>query len=117
MMHTLSFKTDFIKNGNLHILRKQKVINLNEIVMMKADINYSIIHLENGEKIIVTKTLKILENILNNEFFYRIHRNTLINKKHIISYNSILGEVSLTNNQVAYISRRKKETFDILMKK
>jgi two-component system LytT family response regulator len=116
MTTTPLLKPDFIRNGYLHILRHQKVINPSEIVMMKADINYCTIYLQNGEKIMIAKTLKIMENLLDNQVFCRIHRNILINKKHILAYDSVLGEVLMTNNHRAFTSRRRKETFDVLMR-
>jgi DNA-binding LytR/AlgR family response regulator len=97
---------------HLYLLREQKKINQSEIVMMKADINYTTIYFQNGEKITVSKTLKILETTLNNSNFHRIHRRTLINRNHILAYNTKLGEVLLINNYVTFISRRRKDDFD-----
>ena len=116
MRNTPLLRPGFIKNEYLHILRQQKVINPSEIVMMKADINYCTIYLQNGEKIMIAKTLKIMENLLDNQIFCRIHRNILINRRHILAYDSVLGEVLMTNNYKAFTSRRRKDTFEVLMK-
>ena len=116
MRNTPFLKTDFIRNGYLHILRQRKVINPYEIVMMKADVNYCTIYLQNGEKIMIAKTLKIMENLLDNQIFCRIPRSILINRRHILAYDSVLGEVSMTNNHKAFTSRRRKDVFDELMK-
>jgi DNA-binding LytR/AlgR family response regulator len=115
MVNTPLSGTDFVKNKCLHILRERKKINPDEIVMMQANINYTTIYLQNGEKIMVAKTLKFLETALNNSDFCRIHRKTLINRNHILSYNPKLGEVSLTNNHIAFTSRRRKENFDKIL--
>ena len=82
---------------------------------MKADINYTHIHLQNGKKIMIAKTLKSFETILANHQFYRIHRAVMINGKHLQQYDSILGEVLLTNNYREIASRRRKVIFEELM--
>lgn len=100
----------------LYVLREQKKINQSEIVMMKADINYTTIYLHNGDKITIAKTLKFLETKLNNPIFCRIHRRILINRDHIIAYNTKLGEVILTNNHTTFTSRRRKENLEKVLK-
>lgn len=116
MVNTPLLKIDFDKDEYLHILRAQKRINPAEIVMMKADINYSTIYLQNGEKVMIAKTLKIMENLLDNQVFCRIHRSILSNRIHILEYDSVLRKVLLTNNYRAFTSRRKKEIFDVFMR-
>lgn len=106
------YNSESIKNGFLYLLRERKKINPSEIVMLEADINYTTIYLQNGEKIMVSKTLKTLESALNNSIFCRIHRKVLINRNHILDYDTKLGEVLLTNNHVTFTSRRRKEIFD-----
>jgi two-component system, LytTR family, response regulator len=108
-------KSEFNKNNYLSILREQKIIHPTEIVMMKADINYTTIYLQNGEKITIAKTLKFLETALNDSNFCRIHRRILINRNHVIAYNPKLGEVLLTNNHTTFASRRRKELFDKIL--
>ncbi len=49
-----------MKTQNLPIEGRQKVI-LYEVVMLKADINYTVLFFVNGLKSWVTKTLKSLE--------------------------------------------------------
>lgn len=110
------YNANSIKNGYLYLLRERKKINPSEIVMLEADINYTTIYLQDGEKILVSKTLKTLESALNNSIFCRIHRKILINRNHILDYNIKLGEVLLTNHHVTFTSRRKKDDFDILMR-
>jgi DNA-binding LytR/AlgR family response regulator len=109
-------KLNFTMKEFLYLLREQKKINHSEIVMMEAAINYTTIFLQNGEKITIAKTLKFLETSLNNSNFHRIHRRTLINRNHILSYNTKLGEVLLTNNYKTFTSRRKKDNFDKIFK-
>lgn len=99
---------DYVSDNHLHIVREQLKVNLSELVLLEAEINYTHLHLCSGKKITVTKTLKTFEVILNNHHFYRIHRTFLINSIHLKSYDSESGEVIMTNNYRAPASRRRK---------
>lgn len=83
---------------------------LNEIIHIEGDRNYSYIHLKNGKKALVTKTLVELEELLNSRGFYRCHKSHILNAEHISSYTN--GNfVLLTETITIPISRRKKKAF------
>ena len=96
-------------NNTIRILDLYLIAN---IIMFEAHINYTTIHLKNGKKIMVSKTLKSFEELLLNHHFYRIHRAFLINSQHLQAYDSTLGQARLTNNYTVSTSRRKKEVFE-----
>ncbi len=99
--------------SNILYLFKEKVrIQHSSIILLEAKGNYTLIHLKNKKKMMIAKTLKSLEENLNNNQFYRIHRTFLINRTHLMSYNASLGEVLLTDNHIVNTSRRKKYTFE-----
>ena len=112
-MNTNIFQLDYVKDNHLYILREQHKVNLSELVLLEAEINYTHLHLRSGKKITVAKTLKTFEDILANFHFYRIHRTFLINGSHMKSYDSELGEVMMTNNYKASTSRRRKNLFEV----
>lgn len=114
-MSTSIFQVEFINDDCLCLINQQKTIQLSEIILMKADVNYTQIHLQNGKKVLIAKTLKTFETILANHQFYRIHRATMINGKHLQQYDSILGEVLMTNNYRVVASRRRKVIFEELL--
>ena len=60
---------------------------LSNIVYCQADENYSIIHTISGESILVTKTLKALEDIFPAGHFFRIHKSFLINLNFVKEYS------------------------------
>jgi two-component system LytT family response regulator len=100
--------------NHMLILRTQdgalKLI-LKDIVHIEGDRNYSNIHLKDGTKKLVTKTLSDLEALLDSKGFYRCHRSHILNKEHIIKAKGILALV--TNNVQIPISRRKKKQFAV----
>jgi DNA-binding LytR/AlgR family response regulator len=114
-MNNSLFHIETVKNNYLYLMRKQKRVHLSEIILLEGDINYTHIYLQNGGKMVVARTLKSLENVLSCYNFHRIHRGILINGKHLQSYDSVLGEVFLTNNHRAIASRRRKVAFEVMM--
>ncbi|MFT4668531.1 MAG: two-component system LytT family response regulator [Ulvibacter sp.] len=97
--HILLLKT---QDGDLKLVLK-------DIVRFEGDRNYSYIHLKNGAKKLVTKTLSDLEELLDNKGFYRCHRSHIINRDHIIDAKGL--SVQLSDTTKLPVSRRKKKPF------
>jgi len=97
--HMLILKT---QDGDLKLVLK-------DIVHIEGDRNYSYIHLKNGSKKLVTKTLSDLEELLDSKGFYRCHRSHVLNGEHIVETTGL--SALLSNNTRIPISRRKKKTF------
>lgn len=101
-----------IKKINLPHANGFHVLNINNIIYLEADSNYSIFHLENGERIVVSKHLKEYEGILDNCGFCRIHKSTIINLLHLTDYSNKNGlVVKLTDNSNHAVSRRRSPEF------
>lgn len=111
-MNNLNIQLEQCRSNILYLFKEKVHIQHANIIMLEAKGNYTIIHLKNEKKIMIAKTLKSLEENLNNTQFYRIHRTFLINRIHLMSYNAYLGEVLLTDNHIVNTSRRKKDTFE-----
>jgi len=89
-----------------------QVFNINQIIYVLADSNYSIFHLENNESILVSRHLKEYEEILENSGFSRIHKSTIINLKHLSDYTNKNGlTVKLSDNSEHVVSRRRSSAF------
>jgi two-component system LytT family response regulator len=85
-----------------------------EIIKIEAAENYSIVHLIEGKKIIIAKTLKKFEEELKIGFF-RINRSTLINLNYV--RDNAGNQLILKNGQEYKISRRRLNNFSILINK
>ena len=70
--------------------------------------SYSFLHLENGNKILTTKTLSHFESLLETNRFHRIHRSFLVNLDKITKFDSRLGEISIINGSILSVAVRKK---------
>ncbi|RZL29791.1 MAG: response regulator transcription factor [Pedobacter sp.] len=89
-----------------------KMIDVDDIIYIEADSNYSIVHLSNQEKITVSKVLREFEELLPTEQFVRVHKSTIINLNHLKEYNSKNGlQVFLKNGESINISRRRASDF------
>lgn len=87
-------------------------VETEKIVYCESDSNYTIFFLVNGEKVMVSKTLKDVEEILEGMDFYRIHASYLINMKHVTKFTrGDGGYVVMSNNQHITVSRKKKDEF------
>jgi len=91
---------------------KMHIIYVDELICCIAHSNYTELFLKNNKKITVAKTLKEIENILNNYAqFIRIHQSNIINTLNISELIKTDGNliVKLTNNMNLAVSRSKKD--------
>lgn len=68
---------------SLHTSEKIIVVQISEIIRCKSDNNYTTFYLENGQKILVSKTLKYFADMLKEHHFLRVHQSHLIHTKYI----------------------------------
>ncbi len=93
-------KSIFIKTNGLG-----RYINIKDIIMIKADINYSHLYLLNGESFLTSKTLKYWQEKCADPFLQRIHKSYLINTAFIVSVEQKTGKVNMVNGHLACSSR------------
>jgi two-component system, LytTR family, response regulator len=87
-------------------------VDTNDIVYCESDSNYTTFFLAKGEKVVISKTLKDVEEILEGSDFFRIHASYLINMKHVSKFTrGDGGYVVMSNNQHITVSRKKKDEF------
>ena len=87
-------------------------IPIRNIIHIESSSNYSKIFLMEGSKILVTKQLGEFEEMLQPYHFFRIHNSHLINLLHVKKYSrGEGGQVTMQNDDIIDISRRKKEEF------
>lgn len=108
-----------IKNGGLHVDKISfptqdgfVFYNLDDIVRCQADSNYTQIILADSKKVMVSKTLKLIEDRIDNSRFFRVHQSHLVNLNHIVSYSKADGgDLKMSDNSVIPIARTKKSEF------
>ncbi|HTH56728.1 MAG TPA: LytTR family DNA-binding domain-containing protein [Cyclobacteriaceae bacterium] len=91
-------------------------INVDEIIQCEADSNYSIVHL-GDKRMVVSRTLKEMEEVLKEYRFFRIHKSHLINLNKVIKYSKADGgTVSLTNHLNVPVGRHAKDELEKLLR-
>jgi two-component system, LytTR family, response regulator len=87
-----------------------KFINASDIIRCMSNNNYTTIYTILPEKILVSKTLKEIETLLQGQNFCRVHNSHLINLSHISKFlKGSVNSLIMADNSEVEVSRRKKE--------
>ena len=102
--------------GKLLVKHKgiSEIIQLHDIHYVKAESNYARIVLNSGKEILVTRTLKSIEESLPSQAFFRTHNSYIIATSAIKKFDSAHSQVELTKQVRIPVSRsRKKELQEV----
>ncbi|SFT41163.1 two component transcriptional regulator, LytTR family [Algoriphagus locisalis] len=87
-------------------------VDIADIIRCESDNTYTTFYFSNREQIIVSKTLKEVEGMLEDYGFCRVHNSHLVNLALIKEYfKGEGGQVKLADGSVVDVSRRRKEDF------
>lgn len=85
------------------------LVQIEDIIRCESDSNYTHIYLSSSKKHTVSKTLKEVEEQLDNEAFLRVHQSHLVNFTYVKKYiKGSTGHLLLQDNTEIPVSRRKK---------
>lgn len=85
---------------------------INNIIYCEADANYTRIFLASSKSHLVSKTLKVVEDLLPDEVFFRIHKSYLINLNYVDEYSRVDGhKVILERGVELSIAHRRIDDF------
>ena len=91
---------------------RKRTISVDEIVRLEGSGNYTNFFLKDGTKMLVSRTLKEYEILLDGQAFVRVHKSCIVNlgfvRKFFIKKE---GELELTDGQQVKISRRRAQMF------
>jgi two-component system LytT family response regulator len=99
----------------LPTLEGLQMVNIDSIISCDSDSNYTILRLKHKEKLTVSRTLKDVEELLEDHAFVRVHNSYLVNLNEIVKY--VKGEggyLVMSDGTNIDVSRSKKE---ILLKR
>ncbi|MEP7375428.1 MAG: LytTR family DNA-binding domain-containing protein [Chitinophagaceae bacterium] len=87
-----------------------QMIPVEAIIRCEADDNYTTLILKNNKKIIISCTLKVIEELLEDHSFLRVHRSFLVNLDEVEKYvKADGGYLVMSDGSHIYISKNKKE--------
>lgn len=106
------------KAGNPHVIINQRLsetLPLADIILCEGCVNYTIIYMNNGRKILTSHTLKLFEIALQELGFTRIHRTYLINYQYCTSFDKDNNLVLMKNGVELNVSRRRRNAFQSIL--
>ncbi len=113
----LSVLENHMQSGNLSskkIILKTfdhiHLVKIADIIYCESDDCYARFHLMDGNKIMVSNTLKEYDELLSGYGFFRVHKSYLINLLHVLRFEKAEGgSIVLTNENILPVSFRKRE--------
>ncbi|MDF1695420.1 MAG: response regulator [Saprospiraceae bacterium] len=86
-------------------------IDQSEIIRCEADSNYCTIYFQSRKPLLLSKSLRMIEDLLDDRF-YRIHQSHLINTQKLLRIDKMDGgQVELVDGSKVPISRMRKSEF------
>jgi len=98
-------------------IKSTAYIKISDIINIEASGAYSHIHLKDGSTHMVSKVIKIYDEMLSDHEFFRVHQSHLINLRSVKSYNRGDSIIILENGAEISIARNRKENFLAAMDK
>lgn len=114
---------DSLKNHNkpneklaLHSQDKIHIVNITDILRCESSVNYTSFHFKDGKKMMVTRTLKDFEDLLNDQGFYRVHQSHLVNTRFIREYVKTEGGhlIMIDGTMIPVSTRKRPEVIKML---
>ena len=96
-------RLEILTSGKRHFVRHK------DIVHVEAEGSYTTLHLANGRRITMSKNLKRVEEMLNNEMFFRPHNSHLVQLHRVEACNYRDNTVVLDTGAVVPMAVRKRE--------
>lgn len=85
------------------------MVEIKDIIRCEGYKNYTTFYLADHQKIVVSKTLKEYENLLDPDDFMRIFQSHLVNLNYVKRYiRGLKGQVEMADGSILPISREKK---------
>lgn len=87
-------------------------VEIGTVVRCEGVINYTHIYFLEREPLLITRTLKEFEQLLESRNFFRAHNSHLINLQYVVRYTrSNGGQVVMADGKTVDISRRRRDEF------
>lgn len=88
-----------------------QVLNIEEIIRLEGDKNYTHFILTNNKKYIASKTIGDYEELLNDHGFFRAHQSTIINLRLVKGYKKNDEKIEMADGKFIKLSRHRKTDF------
>ena len=102
----------------LRTLESIHLVEVQQITHCESDGAYTLVHTTDGEKILISKTLREFDDMLADSGFYRVHKSYLINLSHISRFDKKEGGYIMLNggDKVPVSFRKREELLELFEK-
>lgn len=98
------------KKINIKVSTSNHLLAPSDVVCLESDGNYTTVVLENGERLLISKAIKKLQESHFHDFpFLRVHQSFIINLNHVSEYDN--SGLTLSNGQKVSVSRSNYDAF------
>ena len=87
--------------------RLKQRVNLDQIIFLEGDVNYTSFHFQSRKRTIIAYPLKHFEADLLPWGFLRIHRSYIVNSRFVKSANLLENTLTLMDGTVLRVARRR----------
>jgi two-component system LytT family response regulator len=88
---------------------KIQLVKIEDIIRCQSEDNYTFFYMEGGKKIVVSKTLKEYDELLQEHKFIRVHHSHLVNARKILELQKNDDMLVLCDQSQVPVSSRKKQ--------
>ncbi len=91
---------------------RKRAVSVNDIIRLEGAGNYTNFFLKDGTQMLVSRTLKKYEALLDRQMFVRVHKLCIVNLLFVRTFAvKKAGELELTDGHPIKISRRRAQMF------
>jgi two-component system, LytTR family, response regulator len=110
MLNNISFLNRDFPSIAVPISEGIEFVPVDEILYCSSDNNYTYIHKVSGSPLLLSKTLKDVEGMLEHRHFIRIHQSYLVNPRHLRKYvRGQGGYVVMSDGKELPVARARKD--------
>lgn len=92
-------------------------VEISDILKCEANSNYATVYLLSGSKIVISRPLKYLGELLEGHGFFRIHQSHLVNLSYLKKYDkNDGGYVTMIDGSRVNVANAKKSSFEAFLK-
>ncbi|WP_428656725.1 LytR/AlgR family response regulator transcription factor [Runella sp.] len=109
-IHTVVLPEHGSETNTLTLLRGSVHVKYDDIVRLEGDRNYTRFILADGRKILTSRNISFYESLLP-EYFVRVHKRHLLNRRYMIEKRK--GYVRMSDGVEVEVARRKRGVVNI----
>lgn len=118
LMANLNSGSDIHAKVALPTLTGYIMEKINNIIYCEADENYTKIFTISGKQLLISRNMKVVEELLPAEYFFRIHKSYLVNLNYVKEYDRSEGHrITLENGMILDVAMRRIDEFVKLLTK